>query len=160
MPYVGLPTFFGRRAVLPVTFFRRGRTTAGFYVTDDAGRSWRLAALHRSHGFEPKRVFLRLVPAAVASQTSWWIADEQRTAVTSDGGKSWRVSTPVPLTRYRRITSLSAADTKHAWAITISARGGGALYGTSDGGRTWQRIAATTQAGAGRATAAPLRAAR
>jgi photosystem II stability/assembly factor-like uncharacterized protein len=128
------PRFFGRRGVLPVDLERRGRTAVAFYVTSDGGRRWRAAAV-RSVSLrttEPRSPFVRFVPVAVATPTSWWMATGNRTiAVTHDGGRRWSV---------RRIPAapraITAPDGRRAWVTPETG-----LLATDDGGRTWRRLA-------------------
>jgi hypothetical protein len=47
----GDPRFFGNRGVVPVTVWSHRAKAVRFYVTSDAGRSWSLAAAHRTGDF-------------------------------------------------------------------------------------------------------------
>jgi photosystem II stability/assembly factor-like uncharacterized protein len=137
-----VPTFFGQRGVIPVSLVRSGRTAVAFYVTCNGGQTWRLRAI-RPVAFTilaPHNPFVRYVPTSIASPNVWWIAAGRKhslVAVTTDAGRSWRVSTLSSLPS-RAASDISASDARHAWLTTSQRRS--ATYVTGDGGDTWHHL--------------------
>jgi photosystem II stability/assembly factor-like uncharacterized protein len=134
------PTFFGARGVLPVDLVRGRQSAVAFYSTANAGRTWRLRAvrrvdfsiLARSSGGGP----VRYVPTSIATPSTWWIVGGRRhahVAVTSDAGASWQVAA-APVVG----SEVSAVDSRRAWLTTTQRKG--ALYATSNQGRTWHQL--------------------
>jgi photosystem II stability/assembly factor-like uncharacterized protein len=64
-------------------------------------------------------------------------------AVTIDGGKSWRTSTP-PVLPTLTTAEISATDAQHAW-LTTRVQNRLVAYTTSDAGRSWQRLRLPTR---------------
>ena len=139
-PFPDRPTFFGARGVLPVDLVRGRRSAVAFYTTVNDGGAWRLRAVRRidfsiltqfSEG-----VPARYIPTSIASPSAWWIVAGRRqnhVAVTVDAGASWRVAA-APVVG----SEISAVDARRAWLSTTGRRG--ALYATSNGGRTWRQV--------------------
>jgi photosystem II stability/assembly factor-like uncharacterized protein len=69
--------------------------------------------------------------------------------LTTNGGRTWRVSTPPAVRRLGdaadRIAQVTFLDRRHGWLLAVNANGAprwtkrAAFYRTSDGGRTWHR---------------------
>jgi photosystem II stability/assembly factor-like uncharacterized protein len=138
-----VPTFFGKRAVLPVTLTRSGRAAVAFYLTGDGGRSWAASSVRTisSSVLRRQSPFISYVATAIVSPTKWWAVDagaRPRIAVTVDGGKSWRSSTPAALPKLTA-AEISAADAQHAW-LTTRVQNRLVAYKTSNAGRSWQRL--------------------
>lgn len=75
-----------------------------------------------------------------------WAINPHGMWLTTDGGRSWRASTPRRLRAVgqigQRVQQVEFVDPRHGWLTAVdspSARGADALYSTSDGGRTWLR---------------------
>jgi photosystem II stability/assembly factor-like uncharacterized protein len=137
--YPGLPRFFGTRGVLPVGLVARGVSGVGFYVTVDAGRTWRPAGGYAVAFDERRQPGLMDAPVvAVASSSAWWVVSSfvpVKVAVTTDAGRHWSVhSVPGPPSSWNE---LGAADGRTAWLRRDDTE---ALLATSDGGRTWRRL--------------------
>lgn len=133
-----VPTFFGVRGVLPVNIVREGRAAVAFYMTADAGRSWRLGAVRRvTYGVgDANSPFVRYVPTSIASPSAWWILGgrfHRTIQVTGDAGRHWRVVRTSRLPASHR-ASVTAVDAKRAWMSSS------ALFATADGGRTWRPL--------------------
>jgi photosystem II stability/assembly factor-like uncharacterized protein len=130
-----LPTFFGRKAILPVTHYWK-RTVLVVYPSDDAGEHWRLAA---------KRTFPRRCSPTIDAVTmrTWWLVldcqGRSRLGITVDGGRSWR-GINLPVSPSPRRLRVSAVNVRRAWLSAVRDVQPLDLYSTGDGGRTWQRI--------------------
>jgi hypothetical protein len=97
----------------------------GLIESRDAGRTWRTLSLLGEADFHVLRFAGRRVYGYDASN--------DRLLVSADRGKTWReVNRPAPLLDL----AVDPADAAHAVAS-----GEGGLYETSNGGRTWRRIA-------------------
>jgi photosystem II stability/assembly factor-like uncharacterized protein len=137
--YYAVPTFFGARGVLPVTLLTPRRAAVAFYVTADAGKTWRLEALRRVVlAWRPHNPFAWHAPTAIAAPRTWWLASGrrvERVEVTTDGGRSWRrIDDRVVRGDF---ASISAAG-RSAWIQTGRFRY--RLFATSNAGRTWRRL--------------------
>lgn len=129
------PRFFGTHGVLPVVLDGGRRRAVAFYVTADAGRSWRVAAVKRvnTRVTKPGNPFVWYLPVSVATRSVWWIADGRTILRTSDAGEHWTSAAPPtrphPLVRELQ---LSSAGELRAWVA------GELLVETRDGGRSWR----------------------
>jgi photosystem II stability/assembly factor-like uncharacterized protein len=125
------PSFFGRDGVLPADLVLGKRRAVAFYLTHDGGRTWQAGPVRRV-GLPITRdsnPFVFYAPVSVPRASTWWLAPTGRTiAVTTDGGRHWR------LERRPKGTTLTAADGRHAWLS------GDGLFRTSDGGGSWHRL--------------------
>lgn len=81
-------------------------------------------------------------------------AGEYRAWYTSDGGKTWQASQPLPLPETLEFflpADMTFADANNGWALVHLGAGMShdyvALYKTSDGGATWQLVVEPSQAG-------------
>jgi photosystem II stability/assembly factor-like uncharacterized protein len=139
-PFPDRPTFFGARGVLPVDLAGGRQSAVAFYTTGNDGGTWRLRAVHlvdfpilaRSSEGGP----VWYVPTSIATPSTWWIVGGRRdghVAVTSDAGDSWQVAA-APVVG----SEISAVDARRAWLNTTGRKG--ALYATSNGGRTWRQL--------------------
>jgi photosystem II stability/assembly factor-like uncharacterized protein len=132
--FADTPRFFGserKRGVLPVDVVRGRRRAVAFYLTADAGRSWRVGAIRRVDFpiVRPHLPFVYFVPTSVADPSAWWVSINDRTAaVTTDAGRHWTVR------RLPTAGRLSAVDGRHAWLS------GSGLFTTTDGGRSWRPL--------------------
>jgi photosystem II stability/assembly factor-like uncharacterized protein len=136
------PTFLGARGVLPVDLVRGRQSAVAFYTTADDGRTWRLRAVRRvdfsilAMPQSPEGAFVRYVPTSIATPSIWWMVGGRKhalVAATTDAGDSWRVAT-APVVG----SEISAVDARRAWLSTTRPKG--ALYATSNGGRTWRQL--------------------
>jgi photosystem II stability/assembly factor-like uncharacterized protein len=120
-----LPTFSGRRGILPVQDGDR----VGFYATTDGGRSWRLASrVALPGGSKEARVI-------AASLDAWWVVSGGGVLVTADAGRSWQRGERQGLPAV--VFDFEAADARKAWAAVFDRGGAAGLYETTDGGATW-----------------------
>jgi photosystem II stability/assembly factor-like uncharacterized protein len=139
--YPDLPTFFGKRGVLPATMVRRGSAGVAFYGSEDGGRTWRAQAVRRVdfpvlRGY-PATVWY--VATSIAEENSWWVAGGRSrplVLVTADAGRTWRRFPRSGLPR-SRWWAISAVSGTRAWLTISSWRS--ALFATDDGGRSWRR---------------------
>lgn len=70
-------------------------------------------------------------------------AGTQPVFVTHDAGLTWR---PVPITSATSVAALAPCGSGHAWFLPVLDAGGTVtVYGTRDGGATWQKGAAVPQ---------------
>jgi photosystem II stability/assembly factor-like uncharacterized protein len=143
-----LPSFSdATHAVLASEVVDGAHATVGFDVTSDGGSSWRLTTA--------VDVPIPLVPAdsypksyalvSTPSSRNWWIVSPNAhgvtTRISSDAGQHWSVadSSDVLGAPYQ----LEALDATHALLLTdlITSEGAtGALYVTSDSGRSWETL--------------------
>ena len=146
-PIYDLPRFVGRAGVVASTLGRSTSTEVAFSVSPDGGRSWAVRSVRRIAACPLRRTFPGepFWPTAVAGTRVWWIVagrDETVVQVTGDAGRHWRsvVARGLPR-RACAVTSVTAADMQDAWVVARYGPGRDtALYGTGDGGRTWQRV--------------------
>jgi photosystem II stability/assembly factor-like uncharacterized protein len=115
-----------------------------FFVTSDAGRTWRATTPLSTHGFvefgpgDP-------VPAAIVSRDRWVVASPPGLAATDDGGESWAdVQAQVDLSG---VDALAFADPLHGWAALGGPGCEGAtgllcsgMLRTEDGGVSWRQV--------------------
>jgi photosystem II stability/assembly factor-like uncharacterized protein len=133
-----LPRFFGRRGVLPVTLSGRHGSAVAFYVTADAGATWRPRAVQalRFRALLPGIPFPRYAPTSVVSPSVWWVVTRIRPArvrVTTDGGRHWSISAP-PSPARPSSASISGAG-RSAW-LALGPR----LLASDDLGRSWRPL--------------------
>jgi len=143
--FADLPTFFGARGLLPVTVFTPRRSAIAFYVSSDGGRTW-AARIVQPVGFRTLRLhnpFPVYVPSSIASPGIWWAVTSiarPRVLLTTDAGKHWTASRPPALDRAAWAEITSAGD-KSAWLTLRTRNGQTLLLATTDGGRSWRRLA-------------------
>jgi photosystem II stability/assembly factor-like uncharacterized protein len=145
-PAYALPTFIDAKSgVLPVTFAGHPSGIA-FYVTDDAGASWRTAATVLSP--EPAQQGVE-IPSDVVDALGWIAAlpGGSRVFVTKDGGASWDEVAPNGLPA--GIASIDFASAEIGWALVRAGRCAGfktgcsvtsELIATTDAGQTWTTL--------------------
>ncbi len=104
------------------------------YTTHDAGQSWPLSAAQAGSG-----------PIAILGPAHWLFAATSALRETTDAGQSWHDLVAANLPQPARW--LDFADDQHGWAGvgTAICLGMGPcpvlqLYGTSDGGQSWQQL--------------------
>jgi len=143
-----LPVFFGRAGVIAATLGTRppaepGHTRAVvFSVSRDGGEDWSVRSVRPIASCALTPFFTASWPASVAAARVWWIvagASRPIVQVTSDAGRHWRsvVADGLPTGRCS-VTSVSAADSRVAWAVARDGGSNTGLFRTSDGGHTWK----------------------
>jgi photosystem II stability/assembly factor-like uncharacterized protein len=143
-----LPAFSdATHAVLATEVVDGARATVGFDVTSDGGSSWQLTTtvdvpipLVPADSY-PKSYALVATPASRA----WWIVSADgggvTTRISSDAGQHWSVADSLDV--LGAPGQLEALDATHALLMTdvITSEGAtGALYVTSDSGRSWKTL--------------------
>lgn len=124
---------------------RPGRERAEFLVSDDAGRSWRLARVRAADGAEPSPGDR---PRLLAGTDGSWVALGQNpagetVAWTSGDGGSWTRQPPSAFGPKDRVTGLVRVAAGFVAAGTTPPNGKGEPRGvlwTSPDGRAWQRV--------------------
>jgi hypothetical protein len=155
------PVFQGPQGTLPVLYLERDQVLIAFEVTEDGGRSWRLAGVSRVR----TRVTLRQrqpvgvctvgvpstsapLPILSASTPShWWILSPGRanaslvmTVALGPSGATPRghTSRGLPATAPALELTLTAADARHAYVGVGNGRE--VVYQTTDGGSRWSPL--------------------
>ncbi|HVB26661.1 MAG TPA: hypothetical protein VNE21_01975 [Mycobacteriales bacterium] len=145
----GLPTFSTPSdGVLPAEVITRTTAAVTFATTTDGGATWTLASTLRVT--VPVRAATVGYPArypliSAAAANTWWVLmagpSGTTSRVTVDAGHAWS-ATPDP-SAPRSVVAFAALDASHAWLTALVNSAGGssrAVYVTSDGGRSWQRL--------------------
>ncbi|MGZ4417684.1 MAG: hypothetical protein ACXVRV_05870 [Gaiellaceae bacterium] len=147
----GLPRFFGRTILAPVTFLHRRAVHLAVYRSGDRGRSWTLASMLRVTGATaPGGSCAGSVPAPLpisfATARSWWVgvlgSGGWLAYRTANAGSSWEpnfIAHTKP-SRYCPRSELQAIDSRTAWFTFLAGTNNRELYATDDGGKHWQRI--------------------
>ena len=110
---------------------QRGRvligTWGGLYVSDDAGKSWNLAAADGTPVLDIKQSM---------TESDTWIAatHDHGVMLSDDGGRTWRVADAVPDEHSVLAVAVDPFD-----ATTMAAGGWGGVFLSTDGGRRWDR---------------------
>ncbi len=122
--------------VIPVTLPAGKRSSLAFATTLDGGRKWSRAAIVRLH--HPLDLG-ETTPSAVADADTWMAASQGKLVEITGGGSEQTTVGPLPV----GTANLQFSSPQLGWART----GGCAptscsvgLYGTEDGGITWNRI--------------------
>ncbi|HEX3558998.1 MAG TPA: YCF48-related protein [Pyrinomonadaceae bacterium] len=111
------------------------------FATTDGGASWTRQRVPTRH--------LLLGATFLDAQRGWIIGAGATALYTTDGGASWRegqldtlpAQSPAHASSVR-LNAVSFADAHRGWAVGA----GGAVFKTSDGGRTWRAQASGTDA--------------
>jgi photosystem II stability/assembly factor-like uncharacterized protein len=148
----GLPIFFGRAILAPVTFLHRKAVHVAVYRSVDQGRSWRLAGVLEVSGASASggscavSAFPAPLPVSLASARSWWVgvrgAGGWLAYRTTNAGRSWtsNLITPAKPPRYCQRSELQAVDSRTAWFAFPAGTNNRELYATNDAGKHWRRI--------------------
>jgi photosystem II stability/assembly factor-like uncharacterized protein len=141
-----LPVEAGDAVVLPVTVATAGGATIAWYLSRDAGRTWRLAnRLATSDRLSPD---VR-VPVAVAGAGTWvsMLPSSRRLVRLRDDGAT--IAVQAPATAPAGVQDLQFATATVGWALAASGTcppggpcaPGRALFRTGDGGSSWHEVA-------------------
>jgi photosystem II stability/assembly factor-like uncharacterized protein len=148
----GLPVFFARTILAPVTFLHRRAVHVAVYRSVDSGRSWTLAGVLRVSGASASggscavSAFPAPLPVSLASARSWWVGVRGAAGWlayrTTNAGRSWtsNLVTPAKPPRYCRRSGLQAIDSRTAWFTFTAGTSDRELYATDDAGKSWRRI--------------------
>ncbi|HJU37546.1 MAG TPA: hypothetical protein VJ716_09040 [Gaiellaceae bacterium] len=126
-----------------VTWAISGR---GFWLTSNGGRTWRLSRLPQlaKGGVASGRTdpITNIAQVRFVDRRHGWVAVMGRSRIyrTTDGGRSWHVSTPPGCSRACEGGSISFLDARHGYALLYTRARDNRLFRTSDGGRTWQLV--------------------
>lgn len=119
-------------------------------VTANGGATW-TGVTPRIHGDNPVPIDTGYF---VDVQNGWSFELQTEKSVTiygtKDGGQTWSQLAIVPVKYGDGNISIAFADAWHGWFEDMTAgmgQLGGELFATDDGGKTWQRMAATDQNG-------------
>lgn len=131
------PTFADElNGVIPVSFPAGKHSSLAFATTLDGGHSWKKAAVvHASTALDLGNT----MPSAIADPDTW-LADMGGNLVELTGGGTQRSTVgPLPL----GVTNMQFTSPQTGWARTGACGPSScrvALYGTQDGGITWNRV--------------------
>jgi N-acetyl-anhydromuramyl-L-alanine amidase AmpD/photosystem II stability/assembly factor-like uncharacterized protein len=123
--------------VVPVTLPAGARSSLAFATTLNGGRTWSQAAVVHVH--RPLDLG-ETVPSAVADANTWMAASRGNLVAITGGGEARTTVGPLPL----GTTNLQFSSPQLGWARTgacLPSRCAVGLYGTQDGGLTWNPIA-------------------
>ncbi len=123
------PRFFtATDGILPVSFVTENASSLDFYVTHDAGTTWKSTT-----------------PLAASASVSdvidvnhGWASDGTLLYVTSDGGQHWAKLSPGG--SFQHVTRLDFVSSNIGWAIGATDSHAPSLLKTVDGGQTWTVI--------------------
>jgi photosystem II stability/assembly factor-like uncharacterized protein len=148
----GLPVFFGRTILAPVTFLHGGAAHLVVYRSGDQGRSWRLASVLKVTGAAASGgncagfALPAPLPISLATARRWWVGALRARGWfayrTTNAGRSWEpnlIAHAKP-SRYCQRSELQAIDSRTAWFTFQAGTNDRELYATSDAGKHWQRI--------------------
>jgi photosystem II stability/assembly factor-like uncharacterized protein len=131
-----LPAKSGDELVLPVTLAASARSTVAWYLSRDAGRTWRLAnrlatADQLGPGVE--------VPVAIAGPDTWvsMLPSTRHLVRLRDDGATLAMQTPA--TAPVGVEELQFASATAGWALAANGPGR-VLFRTSDGGASWREV--------------------
>jgi photosystem II stability/assembly factor-like uncharacterized protein len=148
----GLPVFFGRTILAPVTFLHRRAVHEAIYRSGDHGRRWRLAGMlevtgaSASAGSCAASAFPAPLPVSFTTTRIWWVgvrgAGGWLAYRTTNAGRRWESKriTPAKPPRSCRRSELQAIDSRTAWFTFTAGTGNRELYATADAGKHWRRI--------------------
>jgi photosystem II stability/assembly factor-like uncharacterized protein len=140
-----LPAKSGDGLVLPVTLAASARSTVAWYLSRDAGRTWRLVnriatADRLGPGVE--------VPVAIAGSDTWvsMLPSTRHLVRLRDGGATLTMQTPA--TAPAGVEELQFASATAGWALAAGGAcgpngpcaAGRVLFRTSDGGASWREV--------------------
>ncbi|HSB02640.1 MAG TPA: CARDB domain-containing protein, partial [Anaerolineales bacterium] len=127
------PIFFGANdAILPVRMDGNGVAGLFLYVTHNGGTSWSLAP-----GFAPSYFTNRFDFTSINDGIAWDGASVFY--ATHNSGGSWTKVTP-NVSFGDGLRSLDFVSTTTGWVYDTDENGNGALFRTTDGGRTWTKL--------------------
>jgi photosystem II stability/assembly factor-like uncharacterized protein len=140
-----LPVAAGDAVVLPVTLAAADRATIAWYLSRDAGRTWRLVNRFATSDRLSPDVG---VPVAAAGDT--WVSmlpSSRRLVRLRDDGAT--IAVQAPATAPAGVEDLQFANETVGWALAASGTcppggpcaPGQVLFRTSDGGSSWQEVA-------------------
>jgi photosystem II stability/assembly factor-like uncharacterized protein len=130
------------------TGFANTSKSPATWKTTDGGKTWLLPAAYRSIGnvvcplpWNPPALGSVPVPVKMVSATTGWAAGALRT---TDGGAHWSSSGPRPLPDRAAGHSEFFLDGTHAWVAQAEGSSTACadhvvVFGTADGGRSWQQ---------------------
>ena len=114
-------------------------------VTHDGGRTW-TDATPKDPGIDPKLTINK--GYFVNAQTGWAFSlrsnQDMTVYGTQDGGQSWTKLATMPVEYGDGNMSVTFTDAQHGWFEEMTAGMGqlsGELFATSDGGKTWTKVA-------------------
>jgi photosystem II stability/assembly factor-like uncharacterized protein len=123
------PRFFtATDGILPVSFVTENASRLDFYVTHDAGTTW-------------KSTTTLAAPASVSDVIDvnhGWASDGTLLYVTGDGGQHWAKLSPGG--SFQHVTRLDFVSSNIGWAIGATDSRVPSLLKTVDGGQTWTVI--------------------
>jgi len=128
--------------IVPVRFYggEDEVQVLGFYVTDDAGKTWSLTATLEDPELDTF-YGLRGIPWSAIDESTWFVAvSESRQYLTRDGGQTWEMFPAEGLAGYT-LTEVQFVSEAEGWGLGTRTRFGTQLFATHDGGRTWEPIA-------------------
>jgi len=143
-PTISLPSFFGRKGVLPVFYDSSSTRTAVFYTTTD-GQSWVPARPLSDSEFAEYGQGIAL-PTSVTSPTAWAVASGPAVYVSVDGGQTWRHASAPDAIGARDLAMPSPNQIWIAYTnIRCVSKGVGCVTATGvvrsdNGGTTWSHI--------------------
>jgi N-acetyl-anhydromuramyl-L-alanine amidase AmpD/photosystem II stability/assembly factor-like uncharacterized protein len=123
--------------VIPVSLPAGNRSSLAFATTANAGRSWSRASVLHVH--QPLDLG-ETVPSAIVDPSTWFAAVRGKLVAVTDGGASHATVAPLP----PEVSNLQFSSPQVGWARTGACGPlscSVALYGTQDGGFTWDKIA-------------------
>ncbi len=123
------PIFFNENdGVLPVRLFWEETATA-FYVTEDGGETWIVGLPVTMSG-----------KYAIASLQDFWVWDGGGVIMlTNNGGGTWEFL-PTNFEPGETLAALDFVSPSTGWVLTGDGEGHRALYGTTDGGQSWDAL--------------------
>lgn len=127
------PIFFGANdAILPVRMSGDGGTGLFLYVTHNGGSTWNLAPAFVPSYYTDRFDFTSINDGVVWDGASAFY-------ITHNSGTSWTKVTP-NVNFGDGLRRLDFVSTSTGWVYDTDDNGNGALFRTTDGGRTWTKL--------------------